>query len=125
MVQYFAACVGDQYQIFHADAEAAFQINARFNGKDHALLGDEGGGGADFSFFVLFQADEMAQTVGEEGTIAAVFYVLSGGPVQLRQGNAGAYQGFRQFAGFPYQTVHLSSSSVGRPVKKVRVMSEQ
>ena len=61
-VQKLAAVLGYEYQVLNADTVFSFQIDTRLDGEDHARLSHILVDRADIAVFMVFLADEVAQT---------------------------------------------------------------
>ena len=65
MIQNLAAVLGDEYKIFDTNAGVAGDIDAGFNGEDHAGRCKGLVYGRDIAELMLGKADEMAEAVIE------------------------------------------------------------
>ena len=84
MIKDFTAVIGDDNEIFNADAEAVRQVYTGFDGKDHAGHGLVFVGGTDIALLVVGLADEVAEAVIEFFFVAIFGQEISGGCIDGR-----------------------------------------
>ena len=77
------AGLGDQGKVFDADAGAAGEVDARFDGERHArldnLLVDE----RNIAWLVVLQADRVAQAMRKVLSVARILDYVARGAVQI------------------------------------------
>src|SRR5439155_25649077 len=86
----FRPGLGNQHVILNADSQfLAWNINSWLYGEDHSGLDARRG----VPGVVHVQSEEMTGGVNEVPAVTCVADHLTGGPIQLREGDAGLDQG--------------------------------
>lgn len=84
------AGLGNQGQVFDADAGSAGEVDTRLDGERHARLYDLLVDERDVARLVVLQADRVSQTVCKVLPIACLLNYVARGAVQVAQRTPGA-----------------------------------